>query len=343
MITVREIAEFAGVSKSTVSLVLNNKSGVSEQMRKTVFDAQMQLESIRADKLLPERQETLQKSQAFSVMVLHPPVLRSSSVFSLVLQGIQNMAELYNVQLRLVANNPEATEQHVSNLYLTEDYLRPDGVIIFGAEQHEPILDKIIDLELPCIVLGREAKKYQVSGIERDEVYYGYFLTKHLIDLGHQNIAFIGGEAHYDYTNNRIAGYKEALKEANLPIDERFIQIGDGVSATEMILSLNLDVTAIVFVNDTYAVEGLSVIQRCDLTIPDDISIVSFDNTQFAQDYHPPITSIAYNHFKEGQWAVKMLLDEIRHPFIKRSQLEFDGELIVRNSTATPRVSLEDK
>jgi DNA-binding LacI/PurR family transcriptional regulator len=337
MITVREIAEFAGVSKSTVSLVLNNKSGVSEQMRKTVFDARMQLESIHADKILPEESDNTPKSQTFSVMVLHPPVLRSSSVFSMVLQGIQNTAELYNLQLRLVANNPEATEQHVSNLYLTEDYLRPDGVIIFGAKKHEPILKKITDLEIPCVVLGREAKKYKISGIERDELYYGYLLTKHLIDLGHQIIAFVGGETDYDYTHNRIMGYKKAFEEANLPIDQRLIQIGDGVSATEAILSLNLDVTAIVFVNDTYAEEGLSIIQGYDLTIPDDISITSFDNTKFAQDYQPSITSIAYNHFKEGQWAVKILLDEIRNPFIKQSQLEFDGTLILRNSAAPPR------
>jgi len=337
MITVREIAEFAGVSKSTVSLVLNNKPGVSDQMRKTVMDARTQLEAIRADEILPEKSgiEAVvnQHQQSISLMVLHPPVLRSSNVFSEVLQGIQSAAELYKVQLRLVANNPQATEQHVSNLYLTDESLRPDGVVVFGAEQHEPLLDKIFNLDIPCVVLGREAKKYNVSGIERDEVYYSYLLTQHLLDLGHRSIAFVGGETCYDYTHNRLTGYQQALAEAGIADTERLICLGSGASATENILSFDEDVTAIVFVNDTYAAEGLAVIQAQDLCVPDDISVVSFDNTKFAQGHNPPLTSIAYNHFKEGQWSVRMLLDEIRHPFIKKSQFEFDGELIIREST----------
>jgi len=337
MITVREIAEFAGVSKSTVSLVLNNKPGVSDQMRQTVMDARTQLEAIYTDESLPEK-STLdtaftQQQQTLSLMVLHPPVLRSSNVFSEVLQGIQSASELYKVQLRLVANNPQATEQHVSNLYLTDDYLRPDGVVVFGAEKHEPLLDKIVALNIPCVVLGREAQKYHVSGIQRDEVYYACQLTRHLIDYGHRSIAFVGGDTRYDYTVNRIRGYQQALINAGIdPIDE-LVCLGDGITGTETILDANPNLTAIVYVNDTYATEGLSVIEARDLSVPQDISVASFDNTKVAQTYKTPLTSIAYNHFKEGQWSVKMLLDEIRHPFIKRSQLEFDGELIVRQST----------
>ncbi len=337
MLTVREIAEFAGVSKSTVSLVLNNKPGVSEEMRKTVFDARTQLESIRMNEDLPEKPafDMVDGSthHVTSLMVLHPPVLRSSNVFSEVLQGIQSAAELYKIQLRLVANNPKATEQHVSNLYLTDEYLRPDGVIVFGAEQHEPVLEKIVERGIPCVVLGREAKKYHVSGIERDEIHYACMVTKHLIDLGHRSIAFVGGKTEYDYTHNRIRGYEHALAISNIAIDENLICLGNGAVATETILAYDDGVSAIVFVNDTYAAEGLSVIKQHGLIVPDDLSVVSFDNTKFAQDHQPPLTSVAYNHFKEGQWAVKMLLDEIRHPFIKKSQLEFHGELIVRESS----------
>jgi DNA-binding LacI/PurR family transcriptional regulator len=341
MITVREIAEFAGVSKSTVSLALNNRPGVSDQMRKTVFDARAQLEAMQTDNLQPqasgaEAQATYQQ-QACSIMVLHPPVLRSSHVFSEVLQGIQSSAELCKAQLRLVANNPQATEHHVSNLYLTDEYLRPDGVIVFGAEQNEPVVDKIVALNIPCVVLGREAQKYPVSGIQRDEAHHAYVLTKHLIDLNHQRIAFVGGEAQYDYTNNRVSGYKKALAEANIQDIDRLVHLGNGAQATQAVLDAEADLTAIVFVNDTYAIEGITVLENLGLSIPDDMSIVSFDNTKFAQTYKTPLTSIAYNHYKEGQWSVKILLDEIRHPFIRRSTLEFDGELIIRKSTQEAR------
>ena len=313
MITVREIAEFAGVSKSTVSLALNNRPGVSEQMRKTVFDARAQLEAMQTDSLQPQASgvelQAIYQQQPCSIMVLHPPVLRSSHVFSEVLQGIQSSAELCKAQLRLVANNPQATEHHVSNLYLTDEYLRPDGVIVFGAEQNEPLVDKIMALKIPCVVLGREAQKYRISGIQRNEAYYAYVLTKHLIDLNHQRIAFVGGETQYDYTNNRVLGYKKALEEAGIQDSDRLVQLGNGTQATQTVLDAEIDVTAIVFVNDTYATEGITVLEDLGLLIPDNISVVSFDNTKFAQTYKTPLTSIAYNHYKEGQFSVKMLLD----------------------------------
>ncbi|MGJ3239050.1 MAG: LacI family DNA-binding transcriptional regulator [Anaerolineae bacterium] len=339
MTTVREIAEFAGVSKSTVSLVLNNKPGVSDEMRQTVLDAVNELEAISAELALPDHvlAEAIiePKSQTLSVMVLHPPVLRSSYVFSQVLQGIQSAAELYKVQLRLVANEPATSAQHVSQLYLTDDYLRPNGVLVFGAQQHEPLLDNVVERRIPCVVLGREAKKYRVSGIERDETYYSYQLTRHLLELGHRAIAFVGGQTCYDYTHNRLKGYQEALQEADLTPDRR-VCLGDGGTATEALLDAHPDTTAIIYVNDSYALEGLSILHRCEKRIPQDISIASFDDTEFARSYPTPLTSISYNHFKEGQWAVKMLLDQMRYPFIEQSQLVFKGELVIRDSTTPP-------
>jgi len=338
MTTVREIAEFAGVSKSTVSLVLNNKPGVSDEMRQTVMNAVSELESIQAQETMPERPiiETVieHKSQTLSVMVLHPPVLRSSYVFSEVLQGIQSAAELYKVQLRLVVNDPDAPAQHVSHLYLTDEYLRPDGVLVFGAQQHEPLLEKVVARDIPCVVLGREVKKYNISGIGRNEVRYAYQLTEHLLENGHRSIAFVGGETCYDYTHNRIRGYQLAMEDAGLNPDETIVCTGNGAEATRQVIDSS-GVTAIIYVNDSYAVEGLSVLRDKKLRIPQDIAVASFDNTEFAQTYQPPLTSIAYNHFKEGQWAVKMLLDRIRHPFVETSQLVFKGDMIIRESTGT--------
>ncbi|MEO1166725.1 MAG: LacI family DNA-binding transcriptional regulator, partial [Chloroflexota bacterium] len=212
MSTVREIAEYAGVSKSTVSLVLNNKSGVSDEMRQTVLNAVDELNSLRTgtpvlERTIIERGSDM-KVQAHTIMVLHPPVLRSSYVFGQVLQGIQSVAEMNKLQLRLVVNDPKASSQHVSHLYLTDDYLRPDGALMFGAQKHELLLDKVVEQGIPCVVLGREVKRYDVSGIERDETRYAYQLTQHLIELGHRSIVFAGGDQRYDFTHTRLLGYQ---------------------------------------------------------------------------------------------------------------------------------------
>lgn len=333
MSTVREIAEFAGVSKSTVSLVLNNKPGVSEEMRKLVLNAVAELDARQADEHATANETPSAYAETLSLMVLHPPVLRSSYVFSEVLRGIQAAAEMYQAQLRLVVNDPMATTQHVSYLYLSDDALRPDGVLVFGAQRTEPLLEKAVQLGIPGVVLGRDARKYHVSGIERDERRHAYEAAQHLLELGHRAIAFVGGSTDYDYPQTRLQGYRQALYDTGIQAQESWVCLGDGAQATESVLRHAPEISAIIYVNDSYAAEGLPVLAAQGRHIPDDVAVISFDDTPIARDYDPPLTSISYNRFKEGQWAVKMLLDQIRYPFLERIQIMFGGELIVREST----------
>lgn len=345
MPTVREIAEYAGVSKSTVSLVLNNKPGVSEDMRRSVLAAVQQLEALQVSSIQATMPVSLPDANAgrsngvqmLSVVVLHPPVLRSSYVFSEVLQGIQSAAQTYNVQLRLVTNDINAVEGHVSHLYFSDPNLRPDGVLVFGAQQHEPLLNTAYELGIPCVVLGRDAQKYEVSGLGRDEARYAYEAARYLIDLEHRGIAFVGGEVVYDYWHTRLAGYQHALEQAGIAPLDRWVQTGDGESATRTILEQSKDVTAIIYVNDTCAACGLEVIDECGLRVPDDLSVISFDDTDFAQHYDPPLTSVSYHRYEEGQWALKMLIDQIRYPYVEKVQVMFHAELIKRASCAPPR------
>jgi len=343
MATVREIANEAGVSKSTVSLVLNNKPGVSEEKRNLVLQAQRTLEALEAKS--PEAvagnhsvtRYAKDSPNAPVIMVLHPPVLRSSFVFGEVLRGIQSMVGTYGIHLRLVTNDPNASGQHVSRLYLSEPTLRPDGVLVFGAQQHEPLIEEANRLGIPCVVLGRDAEKYNVSGIGRDEHRYAYEATRHLVELGHQNIGFVGGEVQYDYLHNRVGGFRHALEDAGVEVEDAWIQLGHGEDATETLLRDSSDITALMFVNDTCASQGLPVIEAAGYRIPDDLSVISFDDTVFAREYDPPITSVSYRRFEEGQWAVRMLVDQIQFPYIERVQAVFRADLIERASCAAPR------
>ncbi len=343
MPTVRQIAELAGVSKSTVSLVLNNKPGVSSQTRQAVLGV---VEALAVDSMAEASLDVAEvyradgKARALSLMVLHPPVLRSSYVFSEVLQGIQAAAEVFNAQIRLVMNEPDAGAQHVAHLYLSDDNLRPDGVLVFGARQDEPLIEKAIEQGIPCVVLGRDASQYSISGIGRDETRHANALTAHLIDLGHRIIAFVGGETYYDYTHNRVRGYQQALADAGIHANPDWVSLGAGGRATEHMLDCVPDVTAIIFVNDSYAAEGLAVLDRRGVQIPADVSVASFDDTDIARGHTPPLTSISYNRHKEGQWAVKMLIDQIRYPFIEKFQMIFSADLVVRESTTAPQITL---
>ncbi len=340
MSTVREIAEFAGVSKSTVSLVLNNKPGVSDEMRRVVLEARQFLQnrdrpSNQIAVATPTNGHNTEPT-ALSVVVLHPPVLSSSYVFSEVLRGIQTAAATYNLHLRLVANDPHPTPQHVAHLYFSDPNLRPDGVLVFGAQQEEPLVEEAHRQGIPCVVLGRRADKYPVSGIGRDEERYGYAATQYLIEMGHRAIAFLGGQQGYDYPQGRVRGYERAMQEAGIALQPAWIQLGDGAIVTQDALEQIPELTAIIYVNDSWASTGLPVIEATGLTIPNDLSVISFDDTDFARNHTPPLTSISYKRFEEGQWAVKMLIDHIQFPHIERVQTIFEAELIERASCAAP-------
>lgn len=342
MPTVREIADLAGVSTSTVSLVLNNKPGVSPDMRRVVLNARDQLrhtkKSVTPLSVASASSKPPRNSFPLSIVVLHPPVLQSSYVFSEVMRGIQTAAQTYNLQLRLITNDPTTvvTERHVSHLYLNDPNLRPDGVIVFGAQRHEPLLDAAHSLNIPCVVLGRQASNYAVSGIGRDEQHHAYQLTHYLTELGHRAIGFLGGEQVYDYWHTRLLGYTQALQDVGVDVEEAWVRPGGGDSATHTLLRDAPEVTAVIYVNDTCAAAGLPLIAQAGLSIPRDLSVVSFDDTEIAREYDPPITSISYRRFEEGQWAVKMLVDQIQSPYLERVQAIFTAELIVRESCAPP-------
>lgn len=340
MPTVREIAQAAGVSKSTVSLVLNDKPGVSDNMRNLVLTAVNQLES--QEDFTPQQDGNhlhhTNSTTPLSILVSHPPVLRSSQVFSEILNGIQTAATRYGVQLRLIAYDPDSSGQQVVHLYLTDPNLRPDGLLIFGGYPAESLLNKAKNQGLPATVISRQLDDHHVSGLGRDEQRYAREATDHLIKLGHRNIAFIGGDQNYGYVKNRLVGYQQALQSAALTSNPNWVVLGHGFEATTQLLAHAPETTAIIFVNDTYAAEGLPALKTAGLTIPQDISVISFDDTDIARHHNPPLTSIAYHRFEEGQWAVKTLIEQIRFPFIESYQIAFKANLIIRNSCAPPRV-----
>lgn len=351
MPTVRQIAQAAGVSKSTVSLVLNGKPGVSDDMRNLVLSAVNQLESDEG--ATAERKDGQQTNMPkwtkdgtapLSIVVSHPPILRSSQVFSEILHGIQTAATRHGVQLRLVAYDPHAYSQQVVHLYLSDSNLRPDGLLIFGGHPSEPLIEEAEKHGLPYIMLSRQMSDtprsgHQISGLSRDEQRCAREATNYLLKLGHHAIAFVGGDHDYGYVKSRLAGYRQALQAADLPVKDEWVALGHGQAAAAQLLDQAPEVTAVLFVNDTYAAEGLPVLKAAGLSIPQDISIISFDDTDIARHHNPPLTSIAYNRFEEGQWAVKALIEQIRFPFIESYQITFKADFITRNSCAPPRAS----
>lgn len=336
MPSVSKIAQHAGVSKSTVSLVLNNKPGVSENMRRQVLSAVDQLRAEEAVSNNKTRSKAKSRQDLLSVVVLHPAILSSSQVFSEFLQGIQAGADTYQVQLRLAINDPNSPPEHITRLYLTDPALRPNGLIIIGARIVEPLIDEAKRQNIPYVLVGRQAPDSSSSAIGRNEEEVTLEATNYLLELGHKAIAFVGGDEAYSYTRRRLDSYKRALQAQQIEPLERWVALGNGREAAEKILSTSPEITAVIFVNDSYAMQGLPVFQTAGRRIPDDLSVISYDDTEDARSFDPPLTSIPYPRFESGLWAIRDLVERTKHPQMQSIQITFKSALIKRASCAPP-------
>lgn len=346
MPTVREIAKQAGVANSTVSLVMNNKAGVSEKTRQLVLNAYNDLSSKEDNGTSLSKKasglfslENNDNKKPLTFVVYHPAILNSSQVFSDLLKGIQDAADLFHAQLRLAINEQKISSDHVSNLYLQDPKLQPDGILIIGAHEKEPILEEATRQKIPYVLVSRTTSDPSITAVGRDEVKITHEAVNYLIGLGHSSIGFVGGNPDFSYTNQRIKGYRQALIENGITPLDRWIAIGSGKKAAQSIIKNSPEITAVIMVNDSYAMEALEIFKNAGYKIPENLSIISFDDTDEAQNFNPPLTSIQNPRYEEGVWAVRMLVEKIRNPLMAGCQLILKSTLIIRDSCTRPNIN----
>ncbi len=324
MPSVSQIAKRAGVSKSTVSLALNNRANVTTTTRRRVLHA--------VEELRRESPPSAQSARStIHVLLIHPATLKSSQVFRELLQGIYAGSEETRARLTLAVNQFPLEASHATHVFLHEPALKPDGVIVMGARRDDPILTEIRDEKLPCALLTREQAPPGISTVGIDNVADARQATQYLIELGHKRIAFLGGDAAYDYTMLRQQGYCDAMRAADLSTD-RLIFLGAGASAARALLEARAGATAAVFVNDEHALSGLPIFRAAHLKIPRDLSVVSFDDTDEAAQHVPPLTSVAVPRKQMGYWAARVIADAIRHPDLKTMHIVLRTHLNERAS-----------
>lgn len=347
MVSVSEIASRAGVSKSTVSLVLNEKEGVSERMRQRVMQALEELKSLTATGKTsspvpaPGRSSNGSVTTRPSILALHSTLLSSTQHFTEVLQGVQQGVQHFNAHLSLAINEPELPDEHIVSLYFSQPTLHPDGVIVFGSDHYDYIGKKTRDLGIPCLFLGVPLPNTRLNFVAPDEEKAAYDATKYLIDMGHRQIAFVCGDADIPATEQRLAGYQSALREAGINVETApvFIEpLPTGAPiAAERFLQSGLKATALLFGNNHASRTGLPLLEAAGIAIPDDLSVIVFDDTDFQKNYDPPLTTVTYPLTRQGFWSVKILFDLFEEPGLNGAQMYFEATLTERMSCRPPK------
>ncbi|WP_029688180.1 LacI family DNA-binding transcriptional regulator [Thermoanaerobacter sp. A7A] len=328
-VTIKDIAKLANVSITTVSRVINNKSeGVSEETRNRILQLVKELgyqPNAIARGLVTKKTKT--------IGLIIPDI--SNPFFPDIARGVEDSAHIYgyNVFLCNTDDNLEKESEYINAL--KEKYV--DGIIFTSSSipKHEHIME-LVKSGIPIVIMDRRVDSEDIYGVFLDNYEGGYIATKHLIDLGHKKIGCITGPLYISNAIERLEGYKRALVDNEIEVDNRLIFEGDykinsGIIGAEKLLEH--EVTAIFASNDLMAYGAYKAIRSYGYQIPDDISIVGFDDIQLSQILEPQLTTIRQPAYDMGLTAARMLIKLVEGKKLKKKIINFRPQLIIRQST----------
>lgn len=335
-LTLEDIAKKAGVSRSTVSRVVNNQPNVSEEVRSRVQEV------IRATGYHPNASaRSLASRRSAMVGLVLPHSFRAfftDPYFPHLLQGITHGCNQYDQTLGLFLVSNKEDEEKIFSRVSHSGML--DGVIVQAGHHGDPMMVRLAQADIPLVFLGRPFQAENVSYIDIDNVEGSYNATVHLIRLGYRRIATIAGPAHSTAGIDRKQGYLNALNERDLPADDSLVVEGDfsergGYHAMQTLLSQEPE--AVFAASDIMAVGAMRAAQEAGLSIPDDIAFVGFDDLPLPITPDPPLTTIRQPVSRFGITAVETLIDLINNGSTPPRRIIMSTELVIRESCGASR------
>lgn len=339
MTTIKDVAKLANVSISTVSRVLNNTGYTSEGTKKKVFDA---VENLNFRKNIVAAAMINKQTSTFGLII--PDI--KNIFYADVTRAVEDAANQHGFNVILCNTDNDLNKEAEYINFLMQKGI--DGIIFSTPEIKDRNIKEVIKSrpDLPIVILGSKVVGVQVDEVLVDNFEGAYDATIHLLELGHKKIGFLAGQPDSYATIERQKGYEAALEEYQVPLDSEDIvldefKVGSGyLKGKEMLLKKNRP-TAIFAGNDAIAVGVYKAARELNIQIPEELSIVGFDDSQYAQIVYPPLTTVRTPVFEMGEKAIELgiLLSKKNKKF--KETITFQPELIVRESTSELKVILK--
>ena len=329
---VKDVAAAARVSLGTVSNVLNRPELVSAGTRHRVEEAMRELGFVRNESA---RQLRAGHSRTLAYVMLDA----SNPFFTDVARGIEDATENRDLSV-FSCNSDNRADRELA--YLTRlQQQRVQGILITPVNPNEPALEEIARQGTPIVIVDRVSDVAAHCSVAVDDAHGGRLAVEHLLDLGHQRIAFVGGPMRIGQVRDRLSGARQALAEAGrspddlVVVETEALTADEGRSAGERIAGMarRSRPTAAFCANDLLA---LGLLQQCvalGVGVPDDLAIVGYDDIDFAALAAVPLTSVRQPRRELGRTAAELLLDEASNPAHEHQQVLFTPELVARAST----------
>ncbi|MAT98474.1 MAG: LacI family transcriptional regulator [Anaerolineaceae bacterium] len=330
-LTLESIAELAGVSRSTVSRVVNNQAGVSETVRDRVMAV---IEHTGYQPNSVARSLATQRTGMIGLVI--PRQMQTLFVdpyFPRLIQGISAASNQQGSTLALFLLHNEDEENRIYPQLLNRGTL--DGVLFITNSTEDPFVQRLLNSGMPFVTIGRDCEETPTNFVDVDNVEGAVTAVSHLVRLGYERIATITGPLASLAAQNRLDGYRQALVSRGHSLDANLIMEGDfteagGYYAMQQLLAHEPE--AVFVASDAMALGAMRAVREVGWTVPDDMAVVSFDDLPQAALSDPPLTTIRQPIKRLGMLAVETLLDVIANGVMPTRRILLPTELVIRSS-----------
>ncbi|HMN48026.1 MAG TPA: LacI family DNA-binding transcriptional regulator [Ignavibacteriaceae bacterium] len=337
--TIKDVAKKAGVSIATVSFVINNSKHVSPETKNRI------LKTIKSLNYQPSKSAVnlvSGKTGNIGFILTDDHFLRTEPFYTLIFLGTEFEARSEGYYILLTSVRPDFKTDDPLPRFITNRSV--DGVIIAGKIPHD-LIERISSYNLPTVYIDYIPPTNCCNLVLIDNTQGGLIATNHLISLGHKNIAFIGGDIEHPSLSDRLNGYKQALENANIPVKNNLIIVDakypdrqNGFNSAKKLFSKNKDVTAVFAGNDAMAIGVLNYLKENGYNVPQDVSIVGFDDVEVDLMLNPPLTTIKVPKIELGAEALRLMVNTLKNKKSLLKKILIPVELIVRESTSFCKV-----
>ena len=331
-VTIMDVAEEAGVSFSTVSRVVNNKSYVKEETREKVLQAMSRL-GYQAN--LQARSLAGGRSNVIGLLVVD----LTTQYLGEIMRGIDDVLAANQYELMLYTTHRRKTKESAYVNMMARGLA--DGLLIVLPREPEAYLESLRQREFPHVLIDQFGMDENDLSVTAANYEGGYTATKHLIDLGHHRIGIVTGWSDMISAKHRLEGYKAALNDHGIPLDPELIFEGDftqacGFNGAFRFLDLADPPTAVFASNDVSAVGVIDAVRARGLTVPGSVSVIGFDDIPMAATLNPQLTTMRQPLQEMGKLATQLLVNLLDNTEEEPASIVLPTELILRESTAPP-------
>lgn len=333
-VTIRDVAALAGVAPSTVSRTCKDHRSISEETKAKVRRA---MDQLGYEYIAPTDVIRYQNSKTIGIIL--PPSSRQAYENPFYLEAIRGIGQFCNGhKYTSTVITGQSNEEILDAIQTTVSESYVDGFIVLYSKEDDKIVDYLYSEGFTYVLIGK-AKQFtnETIYIDNDNIMAGKQAAEYLISLGHQKIAYLGSESIMIFSSDRKAGYHMALMQNDLPIEKSYCIEVDNVFMDECkplweLLRSENRPTAMVVSDDILAVSLERVCNQCGISIPEDLSIISFNDSLFAKLTSPQLTSIDVNSFQLGIEAASQLINHIENPNLLATKIIVPHRIIERDS-----------